>query len=105
MRDGSENDWQAVMRAAVEGRIVAADVVENSGGRYGGPMYEPVIAYAFTVGGEERGGHRIAFRPPRTYGERSAAQAVLERYRAGTTVTVFIDPNDPDLAVVDPWRR
>lgn len=61
--------------------------------------YEPVVQYSYNVVGTPCQASRIAFGANQF--DRNTAQAKINRYPAGSTVTVHYDPNDPSKAVLE----
>lgn len=76
---------------STSGRVVRSEILER----------QPVIRYQYHVQGEEFEGRDVAAGdwPFRT--ARSAARRV-QRYSAGTHVTVYYDVRDPRVAVLEP---
>ncbi|MFN4343450.1 MAG: DUF3592 domain-containing protein [Azonexus sp.] len=92
---------------------VIASSVEESSTRFGTTtgsvrQFRPRIVYAYSVAGIAFESDRFNFAGP-GWKDRDAAQAVVSRYPAGTTVTAYCDPHDPRVAVLDkaahplPW--
>ncbi len=78
---------------------ILAGTLEESYGR-GGREWAPNLTYSFSVDGKRYSGHYITF-PPRR-GSRASAEATLERYPVGQTVTAYYNPNDPAQACLEP---
>lgn len=84
------------------GRVVNSEVHTAYGRR---TTYYPRAKYSYTVAGQNYTGERIAFAWREVF-DRQAAEAVVERYPPGQTVTVFYDPQQPHEATLDrnfPW--
>jgi hypothetical protein len=64
-----------------------------------GKMNTPALLYEYVVDGETYRNDVISHRGSIF---RSAARAVLARYRRGQRVTVYYDPDHPQLAVLEP---
>jgi hypothetical protein len=61
--------------------------------------YRISVAYEYVVNGVRYTGKRIGF-GPRSYTRKKRAQAELERYPVGCTVTAYFDPENPGDAVL-----
>ncbi len=68
-----------------------------------GTSYRARVEYAYRVGGRDYRADRIAF-GPNIATSRQARQDVA-RFAAGTEPTVYVDPDDPSRAVLDPRVR
>lgn len=64
-----------------------------------GWLSSPAIVYEYTVEGETYQAQTLNYRGSVTLG---AAVAALQRYRPGRRVTVYYDPANPHLAVLEP---
>jgi hypothetical protein len=62
--------------------------------------FYPRVIYHYSVLGDRYTADRIAFGGVPS-GSRAGAKKVVDRYPAGTTVTVYYDPNKPSLAVLE----
>lgn len=64
-------------------------------------VWSPVLTYSFEVAGKKYTGHRIGVAdvPVDHYSE---AHEVVTRYAPGTPVTVFVNPGDPALSILEP---
>lgn len=89
-----------------EGEVLETEIRRLSGGSKGdgmsassGPSYLPVIRYRYTWRGREFEGDR------RTFGDFGAshdrAEKIVARYRAGQRVEVFVNPMQPEMAVLE----
>jgi hypothetical protein len=96
---------------AVDGMVVRATVNEESHSSRSGPpslVYRPVIVYTYRVDGREYEGQRVSYGEYAT-GEAADAQAVVDRYKAGTPVRVHYRPGQPEEVVIEtgshgiPW--
>ncbi len=87
----------------VEGKIVSSTItsVKHPGET---PTYYPDIRYAYRVEGKEYTGDRIFFGEYGT-GSSSSAQAVIDKYKVGTSVTVYYDPRNPANAILERGAR
>jgi hypothetical protein len=85
------------------GRVVGCDVVEEeSTDREGNTTtwYNPVVNYAFDVGGREYRSQRLRFGNYRS-SNRKKAEAMLAPYPAGSSPTVRYNPERPDECVLE----
>lgn len=89
---------------SVSGKVVSSEMSE---GRYrsseSGQMvntYWPKVTYAYTAGGAERQGSRVAFGKVMFYSS-TEAEAFMQKHAQGATVQVFHDPAVPTEAVLD----
>ena len=84
---------------SVEGKIVASRVDrEWHPGK--SPTYYPRISYVYLVGGKEYTGNVVFFSQYGTGGP-SGVQEIVDRYPEGKRVSVYYDPQDPQLAVLE----
>lgn len=63
--------------------------------------YGAKIVYNYQVGGQQLTGDRRAFSESRTSSARRA-QEITNRYQVGAAVTVYYDPNNPQVSVLEP---
>ena len=88
----------------VEGRITASEVDSywkrdrDSGSQR---MHQAKIAYEYTVDGENYESTKISFMNTSS-SMRSQAQAVVKKYPAGGTATIYYNPLNPQEAVLEP---
>ncbi|HTQ30004.1 MAG TPA: DUF3592 domain-containing protein [Opitutaceae bacterium] len=66
----------------------------------GGVVYFPKISYAFEVAGKKYVGDRISFLDSGT-GRECKIDSILARYPKGQSVTVFYDPKDAAICVLE----
>lgn len=62
--------------------------------------YQPSVTYAYEVAGTRHNGNRISALS--AYTSRGRAETVLARYKVGTAVDVYYDPEDPKSSVLEP---
>ncbi len=90
--------------AATSGTIVSSAVTRFTG--KSGTTYRPMVMYSYSVGAVRYSSNRISFRPAVT-ADHDAALKAAARYRPGSAVQVFYDPQDAEQAVLDrganPW--
>lgn len=83
----------------VPGRVVekwVGPASTTSAGVADGTRFEAHVRYAYTVAGTEYVGERIAL--TKEASSRASAERALERYDGD--VTVYVDPSDPNAAVL-----
>jgi len=69
-------------------------------------MFTPVLFYNYTVDGIPRASTRLDFADgPLRFPKEQALEWIDRHYPAGKQVTVYYDPNDPDLAVLVPGAK
>jgi hypothetical protein len=81
------------------GTVVTARVVERED--EGVTLFAPEITYTFEVGGKSFTATRVGPEEVET-SARQVAQAVVDRYSAGATVSVFHAPNEPLVCLLEP---
>ena len=62
--------------------------------------WSPHVQYRYAVDGRDLEAHRLSFRMGGT--SQADAQAVVDRYPVGSSVTVHHSPDDPSLACLEP---
>src|SRR5438477_6779266 len=93
-----------------EGRVLSAKVEkyrESVSRGTGGPhdrmtLYRPVLLYEYEVAGKLFRGSRIAQSPGLDRGVSGFAEKVVQRYPAGSAVSVRYNPKRPDESVLEP---
>ncbi len=109
--DGAVTAWRGERSAkwrTTQGRIVASDVRsegyavtgEVEGGATEMQIWRPRVRYEYEVDRRVYVGSRVSFggwRP--TWG---GAEEVADSYPAGSTCTVYYDPDDPGNSVLEP---
>ncbi len=81
---------------AVVTHIAAAPL--NTGYADDDGVFEAEVTYRYDRAGETRHGSRV--RLGGFFGDSVSAAEVASRYAPGDNVTVYVDPNDPDLSVL-----
>ncbi len=92
------------------GVIVSADRVKHTAQgprRQPGPVtFEAKLSYSYTVNGVSYGGTRVSFSDfAGTSGSSQAASARLAQYSPGRAVTVYYQPRDPAVSVLETQVR
>ena len=85
---------------AVSGRIVQSKVVKDQGSGW----YLPAVVYDYSVAGQTYRGTQIAFVVTHP-GRQKKAQSIVDRYKAGSAVTVYHDPSVPERGVLERGRH
>ena len=62
----------------------------------GAMEYQAIVAYGFTVGGEDKVGKRLRLVEFEGSSGKTRAEETLARYPLGSAVTVYYDPDDPN---------
>lgn len=83
-----------------EGRVLSS-TVQSERGKSGGTVYSAAINYAYTVNGGSFTSGRVRFGSINT-GNRIYPDKLVEKYPAGSSVTVYYSPSDPATAVLEP---
>ena len=78
--------------------IVSSSVGESSDSD--GTTYRVDITFAYTAGGVERQSHRYDFSEGSSSGY-DGKKAVVDRYPAGSRTICYVDPENPELAVLN----
>jgi hypothetical protein len=85
------------------GKVTSCEVVvEESSDREGGTTtwYNPVVGYAYNVGGRELTGQRLRFGNYRS-SSRKKADAMIAPYAVGSSPTVRYNPEKPEECVLE----
>ena len=86
---------------SAEGVVISSEVVEGHRSRDSGTTYSAEILYDYVVNGETLSGNSITFGEIST-GNSSNARRYVNKYRAGKTVKVYYNEEDPYEAVLEP---
>lgn len=110
---GLRGEWRAFRSRdwpAVQGRVTESSVFvgtlrsKNPAAKRAtsteAALYVPQVFYAFEVDGRTHTGSRVSFTDERTT-DYAAAQTLVARYPARSTVNVYHDPDDPELSVLE----
>lgn len=65
-------------------------------------MFEPLVLYDYSLDGRDYIGTRVGLSPPQLYPSSRQAADRIRRYRAGYEVVVYVDPANPNHALLDP---
>ena len=90
---------------SVGGTVVSSHVKKSTSSRGTGrnrrrsTSHRAVVIYQYTLAGRTHTARRLSFGA--TDSSASTARQVVSRYPAGTAVTVFYDPDDPDQATLE----
>lgn len=93
----SSEDWPTT-----RGTVTSATISESYDSEDSEYSYKPEISYQYEVDDVLYESDDLDFDifPP-SYGDRADAQAIVNRYRDGSSVTVIYDPDDPGRAVLE----
>ncbi len=80
-------------------RVISSRVQTHTGGK-GGPTYSVDILYAYNVDGREYRSNRYDFMGGSSSGYSSKA-AIVARYPPGATAQCYVNPSDPNDAVLE----
>ncbi|MBN1120585.1 MAG: DUF3592 domain-containing protein [Anaerolineae bacterium] len=81
----------------INGEVAHSEIVEEKS--LLGPGYRTEVEYVYVLNGGEYTGSRITFND-QPFRKRSEAEAVVEAFEAGESITVFYDPNQPENAAL-----
>ncbi len=90
----ASKNWQTV-----EGKVISS-TVDSKRGTKGGTTYHAEVLYEFTVNGQKQSSNDIAF-GSFSSSDPSHARSIVNRYPAGSQVTVHHSPSDPAKAVLE----
>lgn len=86
------------------GRVQYATVETRSSRNDSGTSsttFQARIIYGYEIGGQTLRSERVSFGEVST-SDPADAEEIVARYQPGTTVTVYYDPQNPELAVLEP---
>lgn len=99
--------WQGYQTAAmtrdwneVEAVVIESVVQERQLGAQIPTEYSHRILYEYRVDGRSYFGERVQLRENRWAKERARAEQQTEKYRTGQAVAAFVDPENPERAVL-----
>ena len=84
------------------GTVIHTDVheVQHHNEEYRGSSFYPKVLYRYTVYGESYTADRLTFGGD-PGSNRVSAKKIVDKYPVGMTLTVYYDPNDPSVAVLN----
>lgn len=94
---GASEGWPGV-----QGRVLESRVEKNTQTNYDGPDttdFVPFVRYSYTALGREYTGERVSF--ALVTSNRRTAEDIVSRYPAGTAVSVYYNPGQPDQSVLE----
>ena len=65
-------------------------------------MYRSVVSYSYRVGGRPLVGNRVRFGDDALLSWPGPAARLVERYRFGSAVPVFYNPDSPEESLLEP---
>ena len=97
--------WHAAQARASAGRPTVPGKVgrsrsERTYGMYGTAFYRLALRYSYEVNGRVYEGDIAQFGPPRVTNQ-DLIEGLVEKYPAGTDVTVHYNPDAPEIAVIE----
>jgi hypothetical protein len=93
------NGRKAAAWPTAPGIVVSSEVVTRAMG--GGRVLLPVVTYRYEVAGAALESIGLRVGAPALFNSRARAQALADRYPAGSQVTVHYDPASPTIAALD----
>jgi hypothetical protein len=85
--------WDRIRGHVVESYVMTSDSTSESG-----QTHKPVIKYKYTYGGVDYTGDKIAY--SFAYGAKSWADKLVNAYRQGKEINVYVQPNKPKRSVL-----
>ena len=99
VRSRSSNSWPTTQGEVVYSSLEQSMSTDSDGDR--SVTYGAKIVYNYQVDGQQLTGDRRVFSESRSSSARRA-QEIANRYPVGATVTVYYDPNNPQVCVLEP---
>ena len=93
----TQHEDRSLRWTQVDGVIISSEVNLQEDGEF----YSPDIAYEYAVAGSTRVGTKVKAYLL-MYNWSGPAKRLCERYRTGVAVKVYVDPNNPLNAVLEP---
>ena len=93
----TQHEDRSLRWTQVDGVIISSEVNLQEDGE----LYSPDIAYEYTINGSKHAGTKVKAYLMR-YNWPGPAKRLCERYRTGAAVKVYVDPNNPSNAVLEP---
>ena len=91
----SSNNWPSVV-----GEIVSSFIGEQQTRDH--VFHEPIITYSYNVGGRDYQAKRVVIGQWAHAGNLAWTEQKVQKYRPGKSVTVYYNPNSPEMAVLEP---
>ena len=92
-------NWPGVTGKVLEARIIESTSTDSDGGYT--TMYRPYVQYEYEVGGTVYTGDKIGVGLVVSTSGSKKSQETVARYPMGSSVRVFVNPNDPADAVLE----
>lgn len=89
---------------SVQGQVVDTHVDHSARSDADGDMvdsYNPMVNFTYQVGGNTYHGDKVSYSPQRSFDSEAKAQAALQRYPVGGSVTVYYNPANPSESVLE----
>jgi hypothetical protein len=101
--------WDSYQRASAmhawpqeEAVILSSEIEERKHDEYSAKEYRVKLLYGYEWKGEAKTGERIVARGNPWAKERARAEKQLEKFPEGMKTMAFVNPSDPDFAVLKP---
>lgn len=94
----STKDWPSVTGRIIRSELSGSDEIDEGEIR---KSYSPVVEYEYEVKGKKFSGDTISIVAHSTT-EKSDARSIVNRYKPGSKVFVYYDPEDNCRSVLDP---
>ena len=101
--------WKSYGRAVeqrswpqVDALILSSEVEEWKHDEFSPMEYRLKILYGYEWDGEAKTGERYDFRGNANYNKRDKIEAMVEKLPAGTKTKAYVNPEDPDFAMLKP---
>ena len=86
----------------VDAVVLSSEVEEWRHDEFSQMEYRVKILYGYEWNGEGKTGDRYGFRGTPNYNKRDKVEGIVESYPAGKATKVFVNPDDPDFAILKP---
>jgi len=98
------NGWKSAKWPTVEGKVTTSSVEAQASTDKRSLTYHAKIVYDYAVDGKRFSGDRVAFGALGT-DDPSHAQAIVDRYSQGKSVSVFDNPDDQQESLLEPGLK
>lgn len=86
----------------VDAVVLSSEVEEWRHDEFSQKEYRLKILYGYEWKGEAKTGERYDFRGNANYNKRDKIEAMLKKLPTGSETTVYVNPEDPDFAMLKP---
>jgi hypothetical protein len=101
--------WQSYDRAVeqrgwpqVDAMVLSSEVEEWRHDEFSQMEYRVKILYGYEWDGEGKTGDRYGFRGNPIYNKRNKVEGIIESYPVGESTKAFVNPDNPDFAILKP---